>query len=153
HLARQGSRVNRKKIRRFMREMGLCSVAPRPRTTQRTPGHKVFPYLLRGLDIVRPNQVWSCDITYVPLRSGYLYLTAVMDWFSRHVLSWQLSNSLDAAFCLEALEEALGLGRPEIFNTDQGSQFTCREFTGRLERAAIAISRDGKGRAADNVMI
>ncbi len=153
HLARQGEVVNRKKMQRLLRKMGLQSLAPRPRTTLRAAGHKVYPYLLRGLEVVRPNQVWACDITYVPMQRGYLYLTAVMDWFSRCVLSWQLSNSMDVEFCLEALEEALRHGRPEIFNTDQGAQFTSQPFTERLERESIAISMDGKGRAIDNVMI
>jgi putative transposase len=114
--------------------------------------HK-YPYLLRNLEITRPDQVWSADITYVPLRSGYLYLTAILDWHSRHVLAWRLSNSLDADFCLEALDEALAHGRPEIFNTDQGVQFTSREFTGRLEAAGVRISMDGRGRALDNVFV
>jgi putative transposase len=153
HLARQGVIVNRKKMQRIQGILGIRSVAPQPGTTVRTPGHKVYPYLLRGLEITRPNQVWCTDITYVPLRQGYLYLTAVMDWFSRYVLAWRLSNSMDVEFCCEALDEALQRGRPEIFNTDQGSQFTSREFTGRLLRDEIAISMDGKGRAIDNVMI
>lgn len=153
HLERHGQLVNRKKMQRLLREMGLRSLAPRPRTTIRTPGHKIYPYLLRGVEIVRPNQVWACDITFVPMRRGYLYLTAVMDWYSRYVLAWQLSNSMDVEFCVETLEEALKHGRPEIFNTDQGSQFTSHIFTKRLEQESIAISMDGKGRAIDNVMI
>jgi putative transposase len=152
-LATQGYVVNRKRMRRLLEKMGLQAISPRPRTTVPAAGHKVFPYLLRGVDIVRPNQVWACDITYVPMRRGYLYLTAVMDWFSRCVLAWRLSNTLEVDFCLEALEDALKKGRPEIFNTDQGSQFTSREFTSRLEKESIAISMDGKGRAIDNVMI
>lgn len=153
YLEQQGEVVNRKKVQRILRKMGLQSVAPQPRTTVRAAGHPVYPYLLRGVEITRPNQVWACDITYVPLSHGYLYLTAVMDWFSRYVLAWRLSNSLDVEFCLEALDEALARGRPEIFNTDQGSQFTSAEFTGRLTKESIAISMDGKGRAIDNVMI
>ena len=153
HLARRGVVVNRKKMQRMLRIMGLESVLPGPRTTVRAAGQPVYPYLLRGLDITRPNQVWACDITYVPVQQGYLYLTAVLDWFSRHVLSWRLSNSLDVEFCLEALDEALSQARPEIFNTDQGSQFTSREFTERLASESIQISMDGKGRALDNVMI
>lgn len=153
HLARHGILVNRKKMRRILREMGLKSLAPGPRTTVRAVGHKIYPYLLRDVEIVRPNQVWACDITFVPMSRGYLYLTAVIDWFSRYVLAWRLSNSMDVEFCLEALDESLAQGRPEIFNTDQGSQFTSREFTQRLEQASIAISMDGKGRAIDNVMI
>jgi len=152
-LQSQGHVVNRKKVQRLLGIMGLQGIAPGPRTTVRAVGHKVYPYLLRGVEITRPNQVWACDITYVPLPRGYLYLTAVMDWFSRCVLSWKLSNSLDVEFCCEALDEALSYGRPEIFNTDQGSQFTSREFTGRLAAESIAISMDGKGRAIDNVMI
>lgn len=153
HLERQGELVNRKKMQRLLREMGLKSLAPSPRTTLRAVGHKIYPYLLRDVEIVRPNQVWACDITFVPMRRGYLYLTAVMDWYSRYVLAWQLSNSMDVEFCMEVLEEALKHGRPEIFNTDQGSQFTSHEFTKRLEQESIAISMDGKGRAIDNVMI
>lgn len=152
-LAQQKENVNRKKVQRLLRKMGLQAIAPGPRTTIPSAGQRVYPYLLRGLEIVRPNQVWACDITYVPMRRGYLYLTAVMDWFSRHVLAWQLSNSMDVEFCLETLDQALRQGRPEIFNTDQGSQFTSRQFTGRLEQESIAISMDGKGRAIDNVMI
>jgi putative transposase len=152
-LEKQGEQVNRKKIQRLMRKMGLQGIAPGPRTTRRETSHKVYPYLLRGVEINRPNQVWACDITYVPLAGGYLYLVAVMDWFSRCVLGWQLSNSMDVEFCLEALDEAFQHGRPEIFNTDQGSQFTSQPFTGRLEQEEIAISMDGKGRAIDNVMI
>jgi putative transposase len=152
-LEQQGEIVNRKKVQRILRTMGLQSVSPQPRTPVRAAGHPVYPYLLRGVEITRPNQVWACDITYVPLSRGYLYLTAVMDWFSRYVLAWRLSNSLDVEFCLEALDEALQRGRPEIFNTDQGSQFTSAEFTGRLRKESISISMDGKGRAIDNVMI
>lgn len=153
HLARQGIVVNRKKMRRLLGILGLESIAPKPRTTIPTPGHQVYPYLLSGREIVAPNQVWACDITYVPMRHGYLYLTAIQDWHSRYVLSWRLSNSMDVEFCLEALDEALRRRRPEVFNTDQGSQFTSREFTGRLERESIQISMDGKGRALDNRMV
>lgn len=152
-LQSQGHVVNRKKVQRLLGIMGLQGIAPGPRTTVRALGHKVYPYLLRDVEITRPNQVWACDITYVPMPRGYLYLTAVMDWFSRCVLSWKLSNSMDVEFCCEALDEALRHGRPEIFNTDQGSQFTSQEFTGRLAAESIAISMDGKGRAIDNVMI
>jgi putative transposase len=151
-LCREGHEVNRKRVQRLMRIMGLEAIYPKPRTTVTVACHK-YPYLLRNLEITRPNQVWAADITYVPLRSGYLYLTAVLDWYSRYVLAWQLSNSLDSDFCLTTLEEALGRGRPEIFNTDQGVQYTSREFTGRLEKAGIAISMDGRGRALDNVFI
>jgi putative transposase len=153
HLQRGGHDVNRKRVQRLMRVMGLEGLFPGRKTTIFAPGHKVYPYLLRGLTIDRPNQVWCSDITYVPLRCGYLYLVAVMDWFSRHVLAWRLSNTLDATFCIEALQTALAQGRPEIFNTDQGSQFTSEGFTSVLLRHCVAISRDGRGRATDNVFI
>ncbi len=152
-LRQRGEAVNRKRIQRLMRKMGLEGLAPGPSTSRPASGHKVYPYLLRNVVVERPNQVWSSDITYIPLRHGFLYLVAVMDWFSRHVLSWRLSNSLDVEFCVEALDEALGHGCPEIFNTDQGAQFTSREFTERLLSSSIAISMDGKGRALDNVFI
>jgi putative transposase len=153
-LRLQGHEVNPKRIRRLMQLMGLMAVFPGKKTTIPAPGHRVYPYLLRGVRIVRPNQVWSTDITYVPLRGGFLYLVAVLDWYSRCVLSWRLSNTMDTAFCLDALDEALThFGPPEIFNTDQGSQFTSEAFTSRLLAAAIAISMDGRGRALDNVFI
>jgi len=152
-LNNEGCAVNRKRVRRLMQLMGLEAIYPKPRTTVAGAGHKIYPYLLRNVAVTRPNQVWSTDITYVPLRCGFLYLTAIMDWYSRYVLAWRLSNSLDVDFCLEALEEALGRGRPEIFNSDQGVQFTSQQFTGRLESAAVAISMDGKGRALDNVFV
>jgi len=152
-LGQCGHPVNRKRVQRLMRQMGLEVVYPRPRTSTPGPGHKIYPYLLRGVDIIRPNQVWSTDITYVPMQQGFLYLTAVLDWCSRFVLAWRLSNSLEARFCLEALEEALSYGRPEVFNTDQGAQFTSSEYTGRLEQAGVAISMDGKGRCLDNVFV
>lgn len=136
-----------------MRLMGLEGLFPGRKTTLRAAEHRVYPYLLWSLSIDRPNQVWCSDITYVPLRCGYLYLVAVMDWHSRHVLSWRLSNTLDAAFCVEALEAALAQGQPEIFNTDQGSQFTSEAFTSRLIAERVAISMDGRGRATDNVFI
>lgn len=151
-LRREGEVVNRKRVQRLMQLMGLEAIYPRPRTTVTVLCHK-YPYLLRNLEITRPDHVWSADITYVPLRSGYLYLTAILDWYSRYVLAWRLSNSLDTAFCVEALDEALARGRPEIFNTDQGVQYTSREFTGRLETAGVAISMDGRGRALDNVFV
>jgi putative transposase len=151
-LQREGEEVNRKRVQRLMRLMGLEAIYPKPRTTVTAICHK-YPYLLRNLEITRPNHVWAADITYVPLRSGYLYLTAILDWYSRHVLAWRLSNSLDTDFCLEALDEALARGRPEIFNTDQGVQYTSREFTGRLEAVGVAISMDGRGRALDNVFV
>jgi putative transposase len=152
-LQRQGQAVNRKRVQRLMRLMGLEAIYPKPRTSMPGGGHKIYPYLLRNLEIMRPNQVWSADITYVPLRRGFLYLVAILDWYSRYVLTWKLSNSLDEVFCVEALEEALAEARPEIFNTDQGVQFTGRAFTSRLELASIAISMDGKGRALDNVFV
>ena len=152
-LATQGEAVNSKRVQRLLQNMGIHEIAPGPRTTLRAPGHKVYPYLLRSVEITRLNQVWACNITYVPMQRGYLYPTAVMDWFSRCVLSWKLSNSMDVEFCLAALEEALHHGRSEIFNTDRGSQFTSHEFTGQLAAESIAISMDGKGRAIDNVMV
>ena len=145
--------VNRKRVQRLMRLMGIAAIHARRRTTRPAPGHKIYPYLLRNVEIVRPNQVWSTDITYVPVRHGFLYLVAVIDWFSRYVLSWRLSNTLDGAFCLEALDEALSASRPEIFNSDQGAQFTSTAFTERLLRCDVAISMDGRGRALDNVFI
>jgi putative transposase len=152
-LERQGEPINRKRVQRLMRLMGLQAIYPKPRTTVAGAGHKIYPYLLRNTSVTRPNQVWSADITYVPLRCGFLYLMAILDWYSRYVLAWRLSNSLDVDFCLEALDEALARARPEIFNSDQGVQFTSREFTGRLESAAVAISMDGRGRALDNVFV
>ena len=154
-LTRQGEEVNRKRVQRLMALMGLEAIHPGPRTTTRNPDHKVYPYLLRDVVIERRDQVWSTDITYIPMSEGFMYLTAVIDWHSRFVLSWRLSNTLDGGFCLEALEAALALrgGRPEIFNTDQGVQFTARSFTGRLEEAGIAVSMDGRGRALDNVFV
>ena len=152
-LRRSGEVVNRKRIRRLMALMGLEGLHPRPRTSIAEPGVRAYPYLLRDRVLTRIDEVWSSDITYVPMRRGFMYLTAVIDWYSRYVLSWRLSNTLEVRFCLEALEEALDRGRPEIFNTDQGSQFTSREYTGRLEAAGIAVSRDGRGRALDNVFV
>ena len=152
-LRRQKHFVNKKRVARLMRLMGLQAVVPGRRTTIPTPGHKIYPYLLRGLAITRPNQVWSTDITYIPMGKGFMYLTAVIDWFSRYILAWELSNTLDGAFCLTALERALQNGRPEIFNTDQGSQFTARDFTSCLQDAGIRISMDGRGRALDNIFI
>jgi putative transposase len=145
--------TNRKRVQRLMRRMGIEAIYPKRRTTWPAVGHKIYPYLLRGVAVTRPNQVWSSDITYVPLRQGFLYLVAVMDWYSRHVLSWRLSNTLEGSFCVEALEAALAGATPEIFNTDQGSQFTAAAFTSRLESRGVAISMDGRGRALDNVFI
>jgi len=152
-LRSQGFLVNRKRVQRLMRLMGLAAVYPGPKTSQAHPAHKVYPYLLRGLKITHPCQVWSADITYVPMPRGFMYLVAVLDWFSRYVVAWRLSNTLDAGFCLEALEQALDHGQPEIFNTDQGAQFTCPRFTGTLERAGVQVSMDGRGRALDNVFV
>jgi putative transposase len=152
-LARDGEEVNRKRIKRLMALMGLEAIHPGPRTTVRNPDHKVYPYLLRGVKVERRDQVWSSDITYIPMHQGFMYLTAVIDWYSRYVLSWSLSNSLDGRFCLETLEEALRGGKPEIFNTDQGVQYTARSFTGRLESAGVLVSMDGRGRALDNVFV
>ena len=146
-------KVNRKRVQRLMRLMGLEAIYPKPRTTLRNADHKIYPYLLRNLEIIRPNQVWSTDITYIPMQGGFLYLTAVLDWYSRYVLAWRLSNSLDSTFCIEALEEALVGGQPEIFNTDQGVQFTSVAFTSCLASRGVAISMDGRGRALDNVFI
>jgi len=153
-LRAEGHAVNRKRIRRLMGEMGIAALGPKPRTTKPAPGHKIYPYLLRGLPIERPNQVWCADITYIPVGRGFLYLVAIMDWASRAVLSWRLSNTLDGSFCVSALEEALArFGKPAIFNTDQGCQFTAAAFTGTLAAAGVRISMDGCGRWMDNVFI
>jgi putative transposase len=150
-LSAEGYCVNRKKIQRLMRTMGLLAVYPKRRTTIPDQGHRIYPYLLRGVEVTRPNQVWAADITYIPMARGFLYLVAVMDWFSRKVLSWRLSNTMDHHFCVEALDEAVQrYGTPEIFNTDQGAQFTSEAFTGRLKDEGIKISMDGKGRWIDN---
>lgn len=149
-----GIQVNRKRVQRLMRLMGIQALHPGAKTTHKHPQHRVYPYLLKGLAIHRPNQVWATDITYIPLRKGFLYLVAIIDWYSRKVLSWQLSNSLDADFCKEALERALAIhGKPEIFNSDQGCQFTSDGFTGVLKAQGVAISMDGKGRWVDNVFV
>lgn len=150
-LGREGHDVNRKRVQRLMRLMGIEAIYPRPNTSRRNEEHKIYPYLLRDVAIVRPNQVWATDITYIPMRRGFAYLVAILDWFSRYVLSWQLSNSLDRSFCLEALDAALETSRPEIFNTDQGCQFTSRDFTARLQAADVRISMDGRGRCFDNI--
>ena len=152
-LNEQGEEVNRKRVQRLMRVMGLEAIYPKPRTSVAGKGHRIYPYLLRGVTVERRDQVWSTDITYVPMTSGFMYLAAVIDWFSRYVIAWRLSNTLDGSFCLEMLEEALRGGRPEIFNTDQGVQFTAAAFTGRLESAGVAVSMDGRGRALDNVFV
>jgi putative transposase len=152
-LKRLGHKVNRKRVQRLMRLIGIRAIYRRPRTSKPVKGHKVYPYLLKGLEIDRPNQVWAADITYIPMAKGFLYLVAIIDWYSRYVLSWRLSNTLDADFCIDALEEALRKGRPEIFNTDQGSQFTDEEFTEILKKHNIQISMDGKGSYNDNLFI
>jgi putative transposase len=153
HLRRQGHEVNRKRIQRLMRLMGLEAIYPKPQTTTPSPEHKVYPYLLRNLRVAEPNQVWCADITYLPLPSGFVYLMAIMDWYSRYVLTWQLSNTLDGHFCLEALQRSLTHTKPAIFNTDQGVQFTAHTFTACLEGAGVAVSMDGRGRALDNIFI
>ena len=145
--------VNRKRVQRLMRLMGLEAVYPKPKLSLPGQGHKVVPYLLRDVTIARVDQVWSTDITYVPMPNGFMYLAAVIDWYSRYVISWRLSNTLDGSFCLEMLNEALCMGRPEVFNTDQGAQFTAEAFTGRLLSAGVAVSMDGKGRCLDNVFV
>ena len=152
-LKAMGYRVGPKRVRRLMRQMGLCAIFPKKKTSQ--PGSKTekYPYLLNSVVINRPNQVWSTDITYIRLTDGFVYLVAILDWFSRYVLSWELSNSQDVFFCLSALEKALKVGTPEIFNTDLGSQFTSEPFTNRLKEAGITISRDGRGRVFDNIFI
>jgi len=152
-LVRQGYRTNPKRVRRLLREMGLEAIYARPRLSKPEPGHRIYPYLLRGLPIVRPNQVWGSDITFIRLRRGFVYLVAIMDWFSRYVLAWELSVSLDVSFCLAALHWALRIARPEIFNTDQGVQFTSEAFTQMLLDWQIRISMDGRGRALDNVFV
>jgi putative transposase len=153
-LAARGSKAGRRHIRTLMRRMGIEALYRRPRTTKPETGHKVYPYLLRGMEIVRPNQVWAMDITYIPMAKGFVYLAVVLDWFSRRVLPWRLSITMEASFCVAALEEALARhGKPEIFNTDQGSQFTGTAFTGVLASNGVAISMDGKGAWRDNVFV
>ncbi len=153
-LQHRGHRVNRKRVRRLMRQMGLRAVYPKPRTSQAGKGHKIYPYRLRGLAITRPNQGWASDICYIPMAKGFMYLTVILDWYSRRVLAWRVSNTLDTEACIEALEEALGrYGAPEIFNTDQGAQYTSEAFTSRLQAHRVMISMDGKGRWVDNVFV
>jgi putative transposase len=154
HLRRLGYKVNRKKVQRLMRLMGLEAIYPKPKTSRPHPEHKVYPYLLRNLKIDRPNQVWAADITYIPMSRGFMYLVAVMDWHSRKVLSWRVSNTLDTDFCVQAVEESISrFGAPEIFNTDQGAQFTSSAFTSLLKDHDINISMDGRGRVQDNIFI
>jgi putative transposase len=152
-LQRQGYRVNHKRVGRLLRHMGLAAIYPKPRLSQPAADQVIYPYLLRGVRVTRVNQVWSADITYVRLAAGFIYLVAVIDWFSRYVLAWAVSITMDVAFCVEALDEALSQGQPEIFNTDQGAQFTSHDFTGRLQEGGIRISMDGRGRALDNVFV
>jgi len=153
-LVAEGSKIGRRHVKTLMKRMGMEALYRRPRTTKPEPGHKIYPYLLRGMEIVRPNQVWAMDITYIPMARGFVYLAVVLDWFSRRVLSWRLSITMEAAFCVEALEDALARhGKPDILNTDQGSQFTGSAFTGVLANNGIAISMDGKGAWRDNVFV
>jgi len=153
-LNKEGRAVNRKRVQRLMRVMGIEALVPRPGTSKPAPGHKIYPYLLRGLAIAEPNHVWAADITYIPMARGFLYLVAIIDWASRAVLAWRLSNTIDSRFCVEALEEALErYGKPKIFNTDQSAQFTSAAFTDKLEKADVAISMDGRGRFMDNIFI
>jgi putative transposase len=153
-LAAEGCKIGRRHVKTLMKRMGMEALYRRPRTTKPEPGHKIYPYLLRGVAITRPNQVWAMDITYIPMARGFVYLAVVLDWFSRRVLSWRLSNTMEAAFCVETLEDALvRYGKPDIFNTDQGSQFTGSAFTGVLANNGIVISMDGKGAWRDNVFV
>ena len=152
-LGEQGHEVNRKRVSRLMEVMGIEALYPKPRVSQPGEGHKLYPYLLKGVRVTRVNQVWSTDITYIRMAEGFVYLVAVMDWFSRFVLSWALSVTMELDFCVEALKRALGRGRPEVFNSDQGSQFTSEKFIGELERSGITISMDGRGRCFDNIFI
>ena len=153
-LGKRGYQINRKRVQRLMRSMGLAGMAPGPNTSSPHPGHKIYPYLLRGVSVTRPNQVWSTDITYLRLPRGFVYLVAIIDWYSRKVLSWRLSNTMDAVFCVDALSDALRLyGAPEVFNSDQGSQFTSEAFTGLLKASEVKISMDGQGRAFDNIFV
>ena len=154
YLVEQGYPVNRKRVQRLMQTLGLAGMAPSPNTSKAHPQHKIYPYLLRGVDIMRPNQVWSTDITYVRLPRGFVYLVAIIDWYSRKIMSWRLSNTMDAGFCVDCLEEAIETyGTPEIFNSDQGSQFTSDAFTGVLIKSGVKISMDGRGRALDNIFV
>lgn len=153
HLRREGYKTNPKRVRRLMQKMNLQAIRPKRKTWQANKQHKIYPYLLRGLEITRPNQVWSADVTYIPMQRGFMYLVAIMDWYSRYVLTWQLSNSLNGQFCLDALQRAILLNSPDIFNTDQGVQFTALAFTHCLEAAGVRISMDGRGRAFDNIFI
>jgi putative transposase len=152
-LRRRGEHVGKDRVRRLLRELGLVAFGPKPRTSASHPEHRIYPYLLRNVPIERVNQVWSTDITYIPMQQGWIYLVAIMDWFSRYVLSWKVSITMEVEFCLTALSDALERAKPEVFNSDQGSQFTSRAFTGQLERHQIRISMDGRGRGFDNIFI
>jgi putative transposase len=152
-LVQQGEAVNRKRVQRLLRLMGLEAIYPKPRLSLAGRGHRIYPYLLRNVRIDRPDQVWSTDITYIPLPAGFMYLAATIDWYSRYVLAWRLSNTLDGSFCLDMLDEALSRGKPEVFNTDQGVQFTAAAWTSRLQSAGVAVSMDGRGRCLDNVFV
>jgi putative transposase len=152
-LTQQGEEVNRKRVQRLLRLMGLVAIYPKPKLSATAAGHRIYPYLLRNVRIERANQVWSTDITYVPLTTGFMYLAAIIDWYSRYVIAWRLSNTLDGSFCLDMLEEALASGCPEVFNTDQGVQFTSQAWTSRVESAGVAVSMDGRGRCLDNVFV
>lgn len=152
-LQRQGYAINHKRVQRLMQKMGLQAIYPKPSISISNPEHKIYPYLLRDVEIIRPNQVWSTDITYIPMPTGFMYLVAVIDWYSRYILDWRLSNTLDGIFCIDSLQQALRLGKPEICNSDQGSQFTSPVYTGILQAANIRISMDGRGRALDNIFI
>ncbi len=152
-LCNQGHSINRKRVQRLMKQMGIEAIYPRKNLSKENHNHKKFPYLLKGLEIAAPNYVWSTDITYIRLLNGFAYCVAIIDWFSRYVIAWQISNTLDTIFCLEALDNALQMGKPYIFNTDQGAQFTSSDFVGRLEKESIKISMDGRGRALDNIFV
>ena len=153
YLRRMGHRAGHKLIRRLMRTMNLLAIYPKPNLSKKHPEHRIYPYLLKGLKVIRPNQVWCVDITYIQLVKGFCYLVAIMDWFSRYVLSWRVSNTLDADFCVECVEEALTIGKPDILNSDQGVQFTSKDFTKRLLDNQVRISMDGRGRVFDNIFI
>ncbi len=152
-LSQTGQAVNRKRVQRLLRIMGLEAIYPKPRTSQAAPEHKIYPYRLRNVAVTVPNQVWCADITYIPMPTGFMYLVAIMDWYSRYVLGWRLSNTLDGQFCLDTLQELLARNKPTMFNTDQGVQFTARQFTATLENAGVIISMDGRGRMFDNIFI
>ena len=152
-LAKLGFRVCRKRVRRLMREMGIWAIYPKPRLSENRENHRKYPYLLNNFKVEEPGQVWAADITYIPMREGFMYLAATLDWYSRYVVSWKVSNSLESSFCLEMLEQALSMGNPAIFNTDQGVQFTSKAWIGAVEGAGVRVSMDGKGRCFDNIFV